>query len=105
MSARRDAEFEAAAFDLLCLLVSSSRGALEEGVYTASLRLITAAERLSALVAPLAVERREFYERTAAQLRASSTDAYLRSDVAYSAFLDEAVRAVAHEIRKDNGLD
>lgn len=105
MSAERDAEIEAAAFDLLCLLVSSSRGALEEGVYTASLRLITAAQRLSALVAPLAAERRAFYERTAAELGAGSTSAYLRSDVAYAAFLDDAVRAVAQEIRKDNGLD
>lgn len=102
----RDAEIESAAFDLLCLLVSSSRGALEEGVYTASLRLIHAAERLAELVSPLAgdEERRAFYERTAAELGAGSTGAYLRSAEDYTAFLDTAVGTVAAEIRKDNGL-
>jgi hypothetical protein len=97
---------EADAFDLLCLLVSSSRGALEEGVFTASLRLIHAAERLAAIAARLPIddERRAFFEQTAADLGAKSTGAYLKGPDAYVAFLDEAVRSVAREIRRDNEL-
>jgi hypothetical protein len=96
------------AFDLLCLLVSSSRGAIEEGVFTASLRLIHAAERLAAIAAQLPIEdeaRRAFFERTAGVLGAGSTGSYLKGPEAYLAFLDEAVRSVAVEIRRDNQLD
>lgn len=101
-----DPELEGAAFDLLCLLVSASRGALEEGVFTASLRLIHAAERLAAIAGPLSgdEERRAFYEQTIAELRAGATTSYLHSPESYTAFLDDAVRGIAGEIRKDNGL-
>jgi hypothetical protein len=97
---------EPEAFDLLALLLSSSRGAIEEGVFTASLRLVHAAERLAAIAArlPCDGERRAFYERTAAELRAGSTGSYLKGPDAYLAFLDDAVRSVAGEIRRDNGL-
>lgn len=107
MNPDRDPESEA--FDLLCLLVSSARGALEEGVFTASLRLIHAAELLAALAVQLSPAdsdgtRRAFLERTAAELRTGATTTYLRSPADYQAFLDRAVRTVAGEIRRDNGL-
>lgn len=105
----RDRDPEAEAFDLLCLLVSSARGALEEGVFTASLRLIHAAELLAALAVQLSPTssdgtRRAFLERMAAELRTGATTSYLSSPAEYQDFLDGAVRNVAIEIRRDNGL-
>jgi hypothetical protein len=104
-----DREPAAEVFDLLCLLVSSARGALEEGVYTASLRLIHAAERLAAVAAQSPAlggdqARRRFFEHTAAEIHAGATTSYLDSAAGYQAFLDRAVRSVATEIRHDNGL-
>jgi hypothetical protein len=98
-----------AIFDLVCLLVSSARGALEEGAYTASLRLGTAAEELARLSAdiPGAIdpERRAFLASTAGSQRAARTSSYLAGPEAYVEFLDDAVRRVAREVRRENGLD
>lgn len=99
----------AEAFDLLCLLVSSARGALEEGPYTASLRLIHAAERLATIIEHLLPPedgdgRRDFVGQLADHLRMEATRSYLGSPDEYREFLDRAVRAIAGEVRRDNGL-
>jgi hypothetical protein len=99
------AEPDEEVFDLVCLLVSSARGALEEGVFTASLRLIGAAEKLSGIAARSAPgERRAFLEELAEDLRSGATASYFEGPGAYRDFLDDAVRTVATEIRRDNGL-
>ncbi len=98
-----------AAFDLLCLLVSSARGALEEGVYTASLRMTVAAEALASLASELPGDvdeaRSAFLHETAASIREGSTASYLRGPDAYVEFLDDAVRRVGRELRRVHGLD
>lgn len=102
-----DQSLEQELFDLICLLISSGRGALEEGVYTASLRLVHAAERLATIAARLPdchAERRAFLEQTAERLRSGATKSYFRGAEAYQVFMDESVRHVATEIRRDNGL-
>lgn len=104
-----DEPLEAELFDLVCMLVSSARGALEEGPYTASLRLIHAAERLGTIAVRLGPvdatnSHRDFFERITANLSAAATTSYLSSAEEYEAFLDDAVRSVAREVRHNNGL-
>jgi hypothetical protein len=97
-----------AVFDLVCLLVSSARGALEEGPYTASLRLGTAAEELARLSAEIPgddPERRAFLASLAERQRGERTSSYFAGPEAYVAFLDDEVRRVAREVRRENGLD
>ncbi len=90
-------------FDLVSFLVSSARGALEEGVYTASLRLIEAAGRLAALAADH--ESDEFLRAVGGDIRGGATTSYLRSADEYVAFLDGVLASVATEVRRRNGLD
>jgi predicted component of type VI protein secretion system len=91
------------------MLVSSARGALEEGPYTASLRLGTAAEELARLSADIPgdvdPERRAFLASLAESQRAARTSSYFAGPEAYVAFLDEEVRQAAREVRRENGLD
>jgi hypothetical protein len=96
-----DEQLDADLFALVCMLVSSARGALEEGPYTASLRLIHAAEQLGSIASRLAPHTHgDFFARIGAEATAS----YLASAEAYEAFLDRAVRTMALEVRRDNGL-
>jgi Family of unknown function (DUF6092) len=104
-----DEHLEAELFGLVCMLVSSARGALEEGPFTASLRLVHAAERLGTIAAQLwpeeaANSHRTFFESVAADVRTGATTSYLSSAEEYEAFLDKAVRSMAREVRRDNGL-
>ena len=104
-----DEHLEAELFNLVCMLVSSARGALEEGGNTASLRLIHAAERLGTIAAQLwpadgPTSHRDFFERIAADVRAGATTSYLGSTEEYEAFLDRTVRVAASAIRRDNRL-
>jgi hypothetical protein len=92
-----------AVFDLLSFLVSSARGALEEGVYTASLRLLDAAGRLAALATEQGAD--DFVARLGEQIRAEGTASYLESAETYIAFLDRVLSEVAGEIRRRNGLE
>lgn len=87
-------------FDLVAFLVSGARGAPEEGVYTASLRLIEAAGRLSRIAGP----DDAFLARLGKTIGASGTQRYLESADSYLAFLDEVLTTVAEEVRKRNGL-
>ncbi len=88
------------AFELICHLVSAARGAPEEGVYTASLRLIHAAGRLAGLVG----EDSPFLRELEATIAQDSSAAYFASPEAYVAYLDRVVVAVATEVRRRNGL-
>jgi hypothetical protein len=100
-----DEQLDADLFALVCMLVSSARGALEEGPYTASLRLIHAAEQLGSIASRLAPHTHgDFFARIAAEVGAEATASYLASAEAYEAFLDRAVRTMALEVRRDNGL-
>jgi hypothetical protein len=100
-----DDHLDAELFALVCMLVSSARGALEEGPFTASLRLIYAAERVGSIASRLApAEHGEFFARIAAEIGAGATPSYLASAEEYEAFLDRAVRTMALEVRRDNGL-
>jgi hypothetical protein len=86
-------------FDLICHLVSSARGAPEEGVYTASLRLIHAAGKLAAISAG----DDPFLRELSSRIEEESSAEYMRSPEAYLAFLDQAVADVAGEVRRRAG--
>jgi hypothetical protein len=94
---------EGSFFELVSFLVSSARGAPEEGVYTASLRLIEAAGRLAALGAEH--ESDEFLRALSAEIRAGATTSYLESSERYLAFLDRVLSSVATEVRHRNELE
>lgn len=89
-------------FELAAFLVSSARGALEEGVYTASLRLLDAAGRLAALADDLG--RGSFLRGLGEAIRRDAAARYFESAEAYTAFLDEILVEVAREIRRRNNL-
>jgi len=92
-------------FELAAMLVSSARGAPEEGALTASLRLIDAAGRLADLPAAGANERdRRFLSSLQLAIREGMTRSYLESEDAYLGFLDRLVELVADEARDRNGL-
>jgi hypothetical protein len=89
-------------FELTAFLVSSARGALEEGPVTASLRLITAAERLAEL-APKHCGG-GFVQELGEQIANDATTSYLASRERYETFLDATLAAVAAEVLRRNGL-
>lgn len=91
-----------AIFDLVSFLVSSARGAPEEGVYTASLRLIHAAGRLSRLDAAEGTD--VFLAHLGESIAAKGSSSYLESTESYLAFLDDTLESVAREVRRRNGL-
>jgi len=92
-------------FELAAMLVSSARGAPEEGALTASLRLIDAAGRLADLPAAGATERdRRFLSSLQLAIRQGMTGSYLESEESYLSFLDRLVEFVADEARDRNGL-
>jgi hypothetical protein len=94
-----------ALFDLAAMLVSSARGAPEEGALTASLRLIDAASRLADLPeAATTAQERKFLEALQETIREGMTGKYLESEEAYLRFLDRLVEMVADESAKRNGL-
>lgn len=89
-------------FDLVSFLVSGARGAPEEGVYTASLRLIEAAGRLSRIAAAGGTD--EFLAGLGENVRVNASTKYMESTESYLAFLDEVLTSVAQEVRRRNGL-
>ncbi|MHB8589839.1 MAG: DUF6092 family protein [Candidatus Dormibacteraceae bacterium] len=94
-----------ALFDLAAMLVSSARGAPEEGAMTASLRLIDAAGRLAGLAITEAGRGDiRFWSSLQSAIRAGMTENYLDSESAYLRFLDSIVDMVADEARIRNGL-
>jgi Family of unknown function (DUF6092) len=93
-------------FELAAMLVSSARGAPEEGALTASLRLVDAAGRLADLPGASVDDRdRQFLSSLQTTIRQGMTGTYLESEEAYLGFLDRLVEMVADEARQRNGLD
>ena len=87
------------------MLVSSARGAPEEGALTASLRLVDAASRLADLpVAGLSDREMQFLSALQKRIRDGMTGNYLESEDSYLGFLDGLVEMVADEARVRNGL-
>ena len=92
-------------FELAAMLVSSARGAPEEGALTASLRLIDAAARLADLPgASSNVRDQQFLSLLQGAIRDGMTGTYLESEEAYLRFLDRLVEIVADEARVRNNL-
>jgi Family of unknown function (DUF6092) len=87
------------------MLISSARGAPEEGAFTASLRLVDAAGRLADLPGVDSNERdRRFLPSLQNAVRDGMTAAYMESEEEYLKFLDRLVEMVADEARVRNGL-
>jgi hypothetical protein len=91
-------------FDLAAMLVSSARGAHEEGVLTASLRLLDAAGRLAGLTTPPSPRTVAFLDQLQQKSKEAMTGPYLASEGEFIAFLDSLVVWVADEIRVRRGL-
>jgi hypothetical protein len=98
----QDPEPDAAFFELTAFLVSSARGAIEEGVFTASLRLLDAAGRLAALATAHVDD--PFLARLGPKIAAHGPAAYLASAEQYLAYLDEVLREVAVEGARRAGV-
>jgi Family of unknown function (DUF6092) len=90
-------------FELVAFLVSGARGAPEEGVYTASLRLVEAAGRLSRIATANAGN--PFLSELGEVISKNASTKYMESTESYLAFLDEILASVAREIRRRNGLE
>jgi hypothetical protein len=90
-------------FDYATFLVNSARGSLEEGVYSASLRLIDALGRLS-LILPDQIESDLFLKEISEFARKEKTQRFLESKESYVKFLDELLTRFAKEIKKRNGI-
>jgi hypothetical protein len=92
-------------FELAAMLVSSARGAPEEGALTASLRLVDAAGRLADLPGAAVDDRdRRFLLSLQTAIREGMTGSYLESEEVYLGFLDHLIELVADEARRRNGL-
>jgi len=92
------------AFDFFAFLVTSARGSLEEGVFTASLRLIDAASRLPDLIPSSDVGRDQFLLDMQSYIKSGMTSDYLSSQEKYIAFLDSILEKLGTEVRKRNHI-
>jgi hypothetical protein len=90
-------------FDFATFLANSARGSLEEGVFSASLRLVDALSRLAALF-PDEVSNDQFLREITDYARTGMTRNFLGSRESYVNFLDEMIRKFAREIKRRNGL-
>ena len=91
-------------FDLACFLANSARGSLEEGVLSASLRLIDAVARLPSVCTDSGRKRDEFLEEMSRFISQNMTQDFLVSREKYVAFLDQIVSRFGKEVAKRNGL-
>lgn len=89
-------------FDFFAFLVTSARGSIEEGVFSASLRLIDAASRVAELLSSESSD--SFLKEMQTKIKLGMTGDYLASQERYIAFLDSIVEDLAVEIRKRNNL-
>jgi hypothetical protein len=90
-------------FDFATFLANSARGSLEEGVFSASLRLVDALSRLPVLF-PDQVEKDEFLRGMAEYAKKEMTQNFLGSREDYLDFLDEMLKRFAREIKRRNGI-
>ena len=89
-------------FPLMTFLSTAARGGLEEGVFTATYRLVDTIRRLLELF-PKYLED-AFFRELNEELTTNLNKAYLMSEEEYTAFLDDLLRRFAAEVRKRNGL-
>lgn len=97
---------EPALFDVVCRLISASRGVLEETTGHASLRLAGAARDLAALAAELPDiddERRAYYLR-AAEALGGVGEIFMRERDRYPDHLDALLRDMASEVRRHHEI-
>jgi Family of unknown function (DUF6092) len=90
-------------FDYATFLANSARGSLEEGVFSASLRLVDALSRLPQIL-PEDIESDPFLREITEFANRGKTISFLESKDAYIKFLDEILKRFAKEIKKRNGL-
>ena len=90
-------------FDYATFLANSARGSLNEGVFSASLRLVDALSRLSVLF-PEQMEKDEFLKEMTEYAKNGMTKNFLGSREEYLSFLDDMLRRFAREIKRRNGL-
>jgi 2-hydroxy-3-keto-5-methylthiopentenyl-1-phosphate phosphatase len=91
------------AFDYATFLANSARGSLQEGVFSASLRLVEALERLSQVL-PDQVEADPFLKEIVKFVKEEKTRRFLVSKESYIGFLDELLQRFAKEIKTRNGI-
>lgn len=92
-SANSDAVFELTAF-----LVAAARGSLEEGVFTASYRLLDAIRRLTIAFPELLQD--SFQHSLEETLSNRLSKIYLQSEDEYRRFLDELLSSVGEEAKR-----
>jgi hypothetical protein len=90
-------------FPLMTFLSTAARGGLEEGVFTATYRLVDTIRRLLELFPEYL--RDPFFKDLNGALVTNLSKAYLMSEEEYTAFLDDLLRRFAGEVRRRNGLD
>jgi hypothetical protein len=88
-------------FELYAFLVSSARGVIEEGVLSASLRLIDAARR----VAEMCGEEDSFFLEMKEKISSSIIESYHGEEDKFISFLDEMLASLATEVRKRQDLE
>ncbi len=90
-------------FPLTTFLATAARGGLEEGVFTATYRLVDTIRRLLELF-PESLED-PFFREIDELLKKNLNKAYLMSEEEYTVFLDDLLRRFASEVLKRNGLE
>jgi hypothetical protein len=90
-------------FPLMTFLSTAARGGLEEGVFTATYRLVDTIRRLLELFPEYL--RDPFFQELNEVLKNNLNKAYLLSEDEYTSFLDDLLRRFAAEVRKRNGLE
>lgn len=87
-----------AVFELTAFLVAAARGSLEEGVFTASYRLLDTVRRLTIAFPELLQDT--FHHSLETALADGLSKAYLQSEEDYRRFLDELLGTVGEEARR-----
>jgi hypothetical protein len=95
---------ESEVFDVVAFLVTAARLLPDEPVDYGPARLLTAAQRLSALAAPRSGVSRAFLNRLAEEIvpRLSSRNSDREG---FRAFLEESCRTIAHEAARRAGRE
>jgi hypothetical protein len=87
-----------AVFELTAFLVAAARGSLEEGVFTASYRLLDTIRRLTIAFPELLKDT--FHHSLETTLSNGLSKVYLQSEEDYRRFLDELLSTVGEEARR-----
>ena len=90
-------------FPVFAFLASAARSGIDEGVYTATLRLVETISRLLEVFPELKDD--PFFKDVDGFVQDKMSKAYLASTEEYTAFLDELLRQFAVEVSKRNGIE